>query len=148
MMKPGPYLIWGLLGAAAIVVIGVFLAQSTLTRSETLSEEGVLRTSAILGGRNHRNAMASFSGGDLTALMGGIQLDLSSSSMSGDEAEVDLFVMMGGIDLRIPRGWIVISDMDLLLGGIDDKSQKPDSATAKRLVLRGTVLMGGVSIRN
>lgn len=147
-MKPGPYLIWGLLGAAAIVALAVFLTQSEAARDEVLADGSAFRTSAILGGKTHRNTFDAFAGGDANAFMGGLELDFRGSSMAEAEAELEIFVMMGGIDLRIPQDWVIVNDLDVLMGGVEDHSHAPDTEIAGRLVLSGTVLMGGLQIRN
>ena len=147
-MKPRPYLIFGLLGAAAIVGCAVWLGQSTYATTEAVADGRELRTSAILGGRKHNNAFEEFVGGDVTAFMGGVELDLTESTMSGDETVLEVFVVMGGIDLRVPDDWVVVNDVGILMGGMEDKTRPPDIATAKRLVVRGSVFMGGMEIRN
>jgi len=147
-MKPGPYLFWGLLGATAIVGSAVYLGRSTYAPTEEIADGNQFRTSAILGGREHDNAFENFVGGDVTAFLGGVDLDLSDSTMSGDEAVIEVFVVMGGIELRVPRDWVVVDEVGIVMGGLEDQSRAPDSATAKRLVLRGSVFMGGLNIRN
>ena len=148
-MKPGPYLIWGLLGAAAIVVASVFLSQTTSATSGVLLADGSrIQTSAILSGRNQEIEFDSFVGGELNAVMGGMELDFRESSIEGDLAILDLFVMMGGIQMRIPSDWVVVNEMTVIMGGIEDRTNVTDREGAKRLVLRGTLLMGGLDIRN
>lgn len=147
-MKPGPYLIWGLLGAAAIVVVAVFMSQPSPATTEALADGTGFETTAVLSGRRHHDALESFVGGEANAFMGGIQLDLRDSTMSESSAVIEVFVMMGGIDLWIPADWVVVNDVDVVMGGINDKTRRPDGENAKRLVLQGTVLMGGLNVRN
>lgn len=147
-MKPGPYLIWGLLGAAAIVVFAAFLSQASPTPARALEDGTGFKTTAILSGRQHHTALESFVGGEATAFLGGVQLDLRSSTMTEATAVVEVFVMMGGIDLWIPADWVVVNEVDVVMGGIEDKTRRSNSEGAKRLVLQGTVLMGGLNIRN
>ena len=104
--------------------------------------------SGLFGGRTHTNAFESFAGGELHAVMGGIELDFRGSTLAADEAEIEIFVMMGGINLRIPEDWVVVDEIDSLMGGVENKTQARGAATGRRLVLRGAVLMGGVNIRN
>jgi hypothetical protein len=137
-----------LLGAAAIVVFSVYLMQATPNINEALEDGNAFSTTAILSGRKHRNAYETFVGGEANAVMGGVELDFRDSSMQGEQATIDLFVMMGGVDLRIPQNWVVVNDLDLLMGGVDDKTRPASAAKANRLLLRGTVVMGGVNIRN
>ncbi len=147
-MKRGPYLLWGLLGATAIVGCAVYLGGSTYTTTEEAVDGNRFKTSAILGGRQHVNEFESFVGGEVSAFMGGVELDFTGSTMSGDETELELFVVMGGVDLRIPSDWIVVDEVAIVMGGIDDQSTVRDPAIAKRLVLNGSVFMGGLNIRN
>lgn len=147
-MKPGPYLIWGLLGAAAIVVAAVYMGQATSAATETLTDGSRINTSAILGGRQHNESVEEIVGGEVTAIMGGLDLDLRTATMSSDEVTLDIFVMMGGIKLRVPDDWLVVNDVGALMGGVQDRTRVPDAATGKRLVLRGSVLMGGLQVQN
>jgi hypothetical protein len=55
--------------------------------------------------------------------------------------------MMGGIELRIPESWSLDLQVSAILGGVDDKTTAPVEA-GKRLVLRGSIVMGGIEISN
>jgi hypothetical protein len=102
---------------------------------------------AVLGGVNRGNNSGAFRGGDLTAVMGGCEIDLRQARIDG-EAVIDLFAMWGGIEIRVPEDWTVISRVTPLLGGFEDKTRPPQAASAHRLVLRGLVMMGGVEVKN
>lgn len=147
-MKSVKYLVLGLLGATIIVVSAVFLTESSSANGDALPETGDFRTTAVLGGKSHRQAIESFAGGEVNAFMGGVELDLRGSDMEGDEAVLDFFVMMGGVDLRVPSEWVIDNDTDVIMGGVEDYSRVPEGENMKRLVLKGTVVMGGLQIRN
>ena len=55
---------------------------------------------------------------------------------------------MATIEIRVPEDWTVVSRVVPLMGGVDDKTRPPQSATAHRLVLRGFAIMGGIEIKN
>ena len=83
--------------------------------------------------------------------MGGCDVDLRDASIAPNtEAVIDVFAFWGGIDLKVPEDWVVINRVIPLMGGVDDKTRTPidSSAAQKRLVVRGIVIMGGISIRN
>ena len=104
---------------------------------------------AIMGGVARRSSSQTFRGADLTAVMGGCEIDLRKASMApGSEAIVDVFAFWGGIDLKVPEDWTVVLRAMPLMGGIDDKTRPPQGSPERRLVIRGIVLMGGVSIKN
>ena len=102
---------------------------------------------AILGGITRGNNSRSFRGADLLAIMGGIQLDLRQAAIHG-EAVIDVFVMWGGIEIRVPEDWTVVSKIVPLMAGVEDKTRPPQGATTHYLTLRGFALMGGVEIKN
>jgi predicted membrane protein len=102
---------------------------------------------AVLGGVNRGNNSRTFRGGDLTAVMGGCQIDLRNASIEG-EAVIDVFAMWGGVEIRVPENWSVSGRVTTILGGYEDKSRPPRDAATQRLVLRGMVIMGGIEIKN
>ena len=102
----------------------------------------------MLGSVERRNVSQTFRGGDASAFMGSVEIDLRDSRMAAAEAMVDVSVMMGSVELRIPRDWAVESRVSALLGSFEDHTAAPVEASAKRFVVRGSVLMGSVEIRN
>jgi hypothetical protein len=102
---------------------------------------------AVLGGVSRGNNSGSFRGGDLTAIMGGCEVDLRQARIDG-EAVIDVFAMWGGIEIRVPEDWTVIGRVTPLLGGFEDKTRAPQTASAHRLIIRGFVVMGGVEVKN
>lgn len=102
---------------------------------------------AIMAGFERTNNSPTFRGGDLTAVMGGCEVDLRQASMRAP-ASLDVFVMWGGIEVRVPEDWTVELRGLPLLAGFVDKTRPPAVPTEKRLVVRGVALMGGIEIRN
>jgi hypothetical protein len=54
---------------------------------------------------------------------------------------------MGGVEIKVPRDWSISIVGTPTLGGIEDKTIPPMSP-GKRLVIEGSVVMGGVEIGN
>lgn len=103
---------------------------------------------AFLGGIQRRIDATAFRGGSATAFMGGVVLDLTNADMAGDEAVVHVLAMWGGIEMRIPDTWAVEVNVVPIMGGVVDKTFGGPAEPTKRLVVDGTVLMGGIEIRN
>ena len=101
---------------------------------------------AVLGGVNRGNNSKTFRGGDLTAVMGGCQIDLRNAAIEGD-AVIDVFAMWGGIEIKVPENWSVSGRVTPILGGYEDKTRPPRDAS-QRLTVRGMVVMGGIEIKN
>jgi hypothetical protein len=102
---------------------------------------------AVLGGVSRGNNSRAFRGADLLVIMGGCEIDLRQAAIHG-EAVIDVFVMWGGVEIRVPEDWTVASQVFPLMGGVDDKTRPPQGATTHRLVLRGAAVMGGIEIKN
>jgi hypothetical protein len=102
---------------------------------------------AMLGGVNKVFRSQDFRGGELTALLGGCEVDLRPAGMQVDEATLNVFTFWGGIELKVPEDWIVVNQGIPILGGVGDRTV-PREGAQKRLVIRGFAIMGGVEIRN
>jgi len=113
---------------------------------------------AVLSGVKRVSAPQPFQGAEVTTFMGGAQVDLRQAILRpGDEAIVDVFAVMGGCELLVPPNWEVSAPVVAVLGGVDDKrvvspasvieTATAPPAAAPRLVIRGFVMMGGVTIR-
>lgn len=108
--------------------------------------DNIVDVTAILGGFERRITTPNFRGGDITAVMGGCELDLRGSSIEG-EAVINVFAAMGGISLKVPTDWSVVLHGTPIMGGFDEKTIAPQNPT-KRLIIKGYALMGGVEVRN
>ena len=111
-------------------------------------ENSVINGVAILGGYRRTNNSQDFRGGELTAIMGGAELDLRDASIKEGEAVLDLFAFWGGAKIRVPEDWSISLQGIPILGGFEDKTRPPKSDTGKRLVIKGYAIMGGAEITN
>ncbi len=102
---------------------------------------------AVLSSLSPRVTSKSFQGGELNAFMGGCELDLRDADIDG-EVEIEIFAMMGGIQIAVPKDWSVNAQITPFMGGMEDKTGSSERSSDKRLILRGFVMMGGVEIIN
>jgi len=157
--------VWSLFWPVVLIAVGVRLMTrsglglpgfDTAPPSSGAADTGAII--AVLSGVKRVSAPVTYAGNDITVFMGGVHLDLRDAKLApGGEAVLDLFAVIGGCELRLPADWVVSAPVVAILGGIEDKRIAPppavfDEAAAAaappRLVIRGTVLMGGVTIRN
>lgn len=117
--------------------------------SERAADTGSLvNASAFLGGSRRNVHTQDFRGGELTAVMGGCDIDLRNASIANNPAVIDVFAFWGGIEIKVPQGWSVSFEGTPVLGGYDDKTFRQGGEAAQRLIIRGTIVMGGVEVRN
>lgn len=103
---------------------------------------------AILGGSQRRVSSTQFTGGHVTAFLGGFQLDLTRADIAGESAIIEIETFMGGGEIRVPALWQVELRGHGILGGYSDETQQIPSAAAKRLIIEGISMFGGVVIKN
>lgn len=137
-----------------LVVIGIMMIIRSSSHQRRIHSSPVessdansyIKAIAIMGGYRRMNNSQDFKGGELTAIMGGLEIDLREASIKG-EAVIDIFALMGGVEMRVPEDWLVIIEGFPFMGGFEDKT-RPPKESAKRLVIKGTAMMGGLEIKN
>ncbi len=110
------------------------------TSGSTISEV------AIWAGKKSRNTSPAFRRADLTAIMGGVELDLRGASTGGQEAIIDVFAWWGGIEITVPPDWAVSNRVVAFMGGASDESGGTQDSQ-HHLLVRGFVVMGGIEIK-
>lgn len=160
--------IWQLFWPAVLIALGVRL----MTRSGPRARDGATGSGpgsaasddigaifAVLGGVKRVSAARPFYGAEVTTFMGGALLDLRQAILSpGAEVTLDVFAVMGGCELMLPPHWVVSAPIVAIMGGVEDKrimsaptvieQATTPGGPAPRLVIRGFVMMGGVTIRS
>jgi predicted membrane protein len=135
-----------------IVVLGASMVIAALRgpASAARLEEGAstVRAFAFWSGSTRKVVSEDFRGGEITAIMGGHEIDLRPAKIAGGTAVIDVFVWWGGVDLRVPADWRVSNETLALLGGVDDKTRAPEGEAKGHLVIKGLVVMGGVEVKN
>jgi hypothetical protein len=93
--------------------------------------------------RGHRPL--DFRGGSVTAVIGGVELDLCKANLTGT-AYLDVVAFWGGIEIKVPAGWTVDARVVALMGAFENKVDSPATPGGPRLVVRGHAIMGAVVI--
>jgi hypothetical protein len=124
---------------------GAAVAGQTTTGTDT---SDTIRAIALLGGVKRKCVSQDFRGGEVTAIIGGCELDLRHASISSGRAVIDTFAFWGGIQIKVPQEWSVELQGTPILGAFDDKTVRAGGDGSKVLVVRGVALMGGVDLKN
>lgn len=136
----------------ALVFIGIYLIGRNKSAEETFGDENEKDTiddTAIFSGGDKIITSHDFKGGTLTAIFGGSNIDLTTSKIDSKPAFIDVFFMFGGSKVRVPQDWQVQFKVTNLFGGISDKRHfAENSASDKKLIIKGLILFGGSEITN
>lgn len=108
---------------------------------------------AVFGGFERRVTTQDFQGGQVTAIFGGIELDLRDANIQGNEATLEINTIFGGSEIRVPDTWMVSYQGAPIFGGVEDKtrlrrSEDPVDPQRKTLIIIGSVVFGGMEIKN
>ena len=113
------------------------------------SKEDFVESTSIFGGAKKIIISKNFKGADLVNIFGGTELDLSQADFSGTSV-IELTTIFGGTKLLVPSNWSVKSEAVTIFGGIEDKRRMQASTESadKTLLIRGTVIFGGIDIKS
>jgi predicted membrane protein len=116
---------------------------------ETFTDEDFVDSTSIFGGAKKNIISKNFRGGDLVNIFGGTDLDLTQADFTG-KSVIELTTIFGGTKLIVPSNWAIKSEAVIIFGGLEDKRRmqtivdNPD----KTLILKGTVIFGGIEIKS
>lgn len=108
-------------------------------------------TNAIFSGDELFVTSNNFSGGQITAVFGGVDADLRNAEIQpGVTAMLKLTAVFGGIEIRVPAHWNIIVRKNPVLGAIEDKTPLYSKATSQSptLIIDATAFMGGIEIKS
>jgi len=146
-VRYGVFDLWPLV----LVMIGgslIFRAMSS-GRSSNEDDGTTTHAFAIMSGIVRKSSSPEFRGGSLTAVMGGCELDLTHAMLADGRASLDVLAFWGGVEIRVPPTWRVVSRVWPLMGGFEDKSSPPASEDAEgELEITGFAIMGSVDVQN
>ncbi|MCS0582710.1 cell wall-active antibiotics response protein [Massilia pinisoli] len=148
------YISWGTLWPLVMIALGGLVLFRSLGpgrvarpgMADGAGADNVVDVVAVLGGFERRVTTSDFRGGEITAILGGCELDLREASIV-KEAVINVFAIWGGINIKVPPDWTVVLNGTPLMGGFSEKTVTPPDAS-KRLVITGYAIMGGVEVRN
>jgi len=145
---------WNVIWPTALIAIGLTVLFRNRKRGDHLvlgegHDQDLVRTTAFLSGSELATQSNAFRGAVLTAILGGVELDMRHATLADDGAEVDVTAIMGAVDLIIPREWRVTVRGTPILGGVSNRaegSSLPDDAP--RLRVDALAILGGVEIKH
>ena len=105
---------------------------------------------AVFSGSERIITSNSFKGGKLTSIFGGTMLNLNKAGLDWGTNVLDVFVMFGGCDIRVPSDMNVKVKVTAIFGGFSDERKVINDNEAnegKELIIKGLVLFGGGEVK-
>lgn len=138
--------LWPLL----IVLLGVRLViRSFRGPSSWPPTSGANRISilALMSGNVRKTTASDFAGGDITAIMGGCEIDLRDAQIGSEPAVIDVFALWGGVEIKVPQTWQVVSEVTPILGGFENTA-RTSASSSQILIVKGMAIMGGIEVKD
>ncbi|MBB5473339.1 cell wall-active antibiotics response protein [Cellulomonas hominis] len=106
-----------------------------------------LRMLVFFWGGDRRTTSQQFRSASITAVFGGIDLDLRAANIV-DRARIDVFTMFGGVEMKVPPTWRVRLNNLSVFGGSDDKTVPPPYPDAPVLDVHVVAIFGGATVKH
>jgi predicted membrane protein len=168
-LVPGLYIGWGVILSLAIIGLGIHIILRNRNRyfgTAKTAETGevnfervkdaslnkdMLDDIAVFGGGTKIINSDNFSGGNITAIFGGSEIDLTNCRLAEGENVIDMLALFGGVEITVPRDWNVVITVTPVLGGFSNKIRRDPTIPIDRsrtLIIKGLALFGGGEIKS
>ncbi|MEO8761106.1 MAG: DUF5668 domain-containing protein [Bacteroidia bacterium] len=122
---------------------------SAFGNEKSSSSEDIVNIDLVFSGFRKNIISKDFKGGTISCVFGGGELNLSQADING-VAVLEVKQVFGGVKIIVPANWEVKTDeTSAVCGDVSDKrAQQTNANPDKILVVKGSVVFGGIDIRN
>ena len=145
-------ILWKLIVPVIIAVIGIKMIFGGIGKDKSFikcideNKDNIKTAFAAFSGQDVVFDNEVFRGAELTAVFGGIKLDLRNAVFEGDTV-VNACCIFGGADILLPDNVNIKVNSNSLFGGIDNKKHQNSKENVHTVYLNGTCIFGGVDIK-
>lgn len=142
----------GFIFPVVLLLLGIYLLKPFLLKQRgEVGLKNEVDVFSVLGSGEFNTRSRMLNTGNVVCILGGANVDMRDAEMEGESMEIDVFCLMGGVEIKIPAHWRVSVKAVPLLGGVTDQTvcmAEKMQLSAKSLVVKGFALMGGIEIKN
>jgi predicted membrane protein len=106
-----------------------------------------LNLSTVLGEGKYHVTSKAFKGGDVSTVMGGVELDLRDAEIENDKASITVSAVMGSVEIWLPPNWEIVLKGTPILGSIENRTRASNDTT-KKIFIDASAVMGSIELRN
>ena len=137
---------------AILILTGIlFISKVFSPKKKRISihkpDNDYMESTVIFGGDTKKVSSYNFKGGKLTAICGGMEIDLTNCALSKEQNILDVYLFMGGVSIKVPKEWNIRIEVTNIMGGIEDNTSDRYIDPAAELIIRGTIIMGGMEFQ-
>ena len=149
---------WKVIVAAFLIIAGIVIIVKGLVRSNNdkevekkihdLKDDKVMDSQmAIFSGSDRVYSDEAFSGSNLVAVFGGVNLDLRKAKFTKDTV-IKAFCMFGGIDIKVPDDVRIKVKSGFVFGGISDERKSETEKGKYTIYIDAAGGFGGIEIND
>lgn len=146
----GDISVWNIIVPAIVVAIGLKLVLSAIFPPHRprlqMADPNVKVHRAVFGGEEIRFNNEMFQGCTLSALFGGIDMDLRHATITEDQV-VEASAIFGGVDLLLPDNVNIRVNSTSICGGVDSKKHINPGPDYPTIYLNATCIFGGIEVK-
>jgi predicted membrane protein len=105
----------------------------------------------VFSGGERQIVSQNFKGGKISAVFGGIELDLTKAKLAPGRNDLEIACVFGGATIIVPDNWFVTIEVTPILGGFSDTRKISPGRTVEstsQLVIKGAVVFGGGEVKS
>ena len=124
------------------------MRRGSASARETVSGSDTSGSYVFSGGRE-RVTSQEYRGGTVSAICGGLELDLREARLGDNQVTLAVTVVCGGMEIKVPKDWMVHLQPSVVLGSAELQRRQPKIEDASgELIISGTVICGGIEVKN
>jgi predicted membrane protein len=141
---------------AIFIIVGVIFIATKRRGWNAVTSKGAIGDDYIdyvnvFSGGERQIVSQNFRGGKVSAVFGGIELDLTKAKLAIGVSELEIACVFGGATIIVPDDWFVTIKVTPILGGFSDMRKLSPGRTvdpAKHLLIKGAVVFGGGEVKS
>jgi len=105
----------------------------------------------VFSGGERQVVSENFKGGKISAVFGGMEIDLTKAKLAPGRNEIEIACIFGGATFIVPDEWNISIEVTPVLGGFSDSRKLIPGRTidpTRQLVIKGAVIFGGGEIKS
>ena len=138
------------------IIIGVIFIVTKRKGWNSVTSKGVIGDDYVdyvnvFSGGERQIVSENFKGGKISAVFGGMELDLTKAKLAPGRIELEIACVFGGATIIVPDSWYVTIEVTPVLGGFSDSRKLSPGRiveSSSQLVIKGAVVFGGGEVKS